>query len=299
MSDQRCIQTFIVVDDEVRPALVDFLLELSPTGVMEGTDWQEDSLPVTVYLTPTEAPVALERIRVYLDSLGNLWGRSVVREIEVEDIGSGWRTEYQRYFAARKVTDRLVVTPPWERYDPTGDEIVIEILPGQAFGTGTHETTTLCLREMETIFQGGEVESFLDVGSGSGILAIAAARLGAKRVVAVESDPEAVCSARENLGANGVADRVEMVEAFFPDGMAPGETFDVVAANLTGTDIRAHAGKLCGAVSAGGSLIVSGFLVEEADSIARALSAVAEGEAEFSSLGEWGACRVGRGRGPV
>jgi ribosomal protein L11 methyltransferase len=281
------------VDDEVRPALVDFLLGLSPSGVVEEAEWGDMIGPVTVYFSPEEAPSALETIRAYLASLGSLWGDAVVKGLEVEEIGDGWRTEYQRYFAAKKITDRIVVAPPWERYDPGGDEIVIEIVPGQAFGTGTHETTILCLRAMEALFRTRAVESFLDVGSGSGILAIAAALLGAGSVTAVESDPEAVRAARENIVANGVSHAIQMVRAAFPAGVAPGETFDVVTANLTGTDIRAHAKALACAVAAGGSLIVSGFLAEEADSITDALSVAGEGTVEILTLGEWGACRAG------
>ena len=289
MEDARCIQARIDVADEARPALVDFLLGITPAGVVEEAAWEDGVRPVTVYLASDEAAAALEAVRTYLDSLKNLWGDAVVRGIEIEEIGDGWRTEYQRYFAAKKVTDRLVVAPPWERYEPTGDEIVIEIVPGQAFGTGTHETTILCLRAMETIFRDRDVKSFLDVGSGSGILAIAASRLGAGSVTAVESDPEAARAALENIIANRVADRVQMTSAAYPDGVPPGTTFDVVTANLTGTDIRAHAEELCRNTAAGGFLVVSGFLVEEADSITEALTAERKGTVEHTTLGEWGA----------
>ena len=202
------------------------------------------------------------------------------------------------FFAARKVTDRLVVAPPWEQYDPTGDEIVIEILPGRAFGTGTHETTILCLRAMEAVFRTRTVERFLDVGGGSGILAIAAALMGAGSVVAVESDPEAARAALENIIANRVADRVHMISAAYPDGVPPGATFDVVAANLTGADIRNLAPDLCGSVADDGFLIVSGFLTEEADSITKALTTAGKGNLKHTALGEWGAA-VGTGRQPV
>lgn len=289
MEEARCIQARIDVADEARPALVDFLLGISPAGVVEEAAWEGEIGPVTVYLAPDEAAAALEAVRTYLDSLKNLWGDAVVRGIEVEEIGDGWRTEYQRYFAAKKVTDRLVVAPPWERHEPSGDEIVIEIVPGQAFGTGTHETTILCLKAMEEIFRGRAVERILDVGSGSGILAIAAALMGAETVTAVESDPEAARAALENIIANRVADRVEMISAAYPDGVTPGATFDIVTANLTGTDIRAHAEELCRNTADGGFLVVSGFLVEEADSITEALTAAGKGRVEHTTLGEWGA----------
>jgi len=293
MDTVRFIQALIDVDDGARPALVDFLLELSPAGVVEGTDWGSEHLPVTVYFTPEEAATALESIRTYLASLVNLWGNGVVRELSVSEISDGWRTEYRHYFAAKKVTDRLVVAPPWERYEPEGDEIVIEIVPGRAFGTGTHETTILCLWAMEGLFRNGSIESLLDVGGGSGILAIAGALLGAKRVTAVESDPEAVQAAQENLVANRVSDRVRMVHAAFPDGIEDEEAFAVVIANLTGTDIRTHAERLVGAAADGGFLIVSGFLVEEADSITKALSSGSAGRVEHLVMGEWGAAVFG------
>lgn len=106
-----------------------------------------------------------------------------------------WATAWKQYFKPVRVSERLTIKPTWEEYTPESpDEKIIELDPGMAFGTGTHPTTSLCLRTLETVVQGGE--EVIDVGTGSGILAIGAIKLGAKHVLALDLDPVAVISAR-------------------------------------------------------------------------------------------------------
>lgn len=111
-----------------------------------------------------------------------------------------WATAWKQYFKPIRVTDRLTIKPTWEEYAATENEIIIELDPGMAFGTGTHATTTLCLQMLEKHMQGGE--DVIDVGTGSGVLAIAAAKLGARQVLAVDLDPVAIHSANENTAQN-------------------------------------------------------------------------------------------------
>lgn len=119
-----------------------------------------------------------------------------------------WANAWKQYFKPIRVTETLTIKPTWEAYEPAEGERIIELDPGMAFGTGTHPTTSLCLQTLESVVQGGEV--MIDVGTGSGILAIGACWLGASRVLALDLDPVAVSSATENVKLNGLSDAVEV-----------------------------------------------------------------------------------------
>jgi ribosomal protein L11 methyltransferase len=133
--------------------------------------------------------------------------------------------------------------------------IVIDIDPGMAFGTGQHPTTAMCLRALEDHVRTGSI--VLDLGCGSGILAIAAAKLGAEQVLALDIDPNAVRAARENAAANSVADVIDVREGTLD---AAGGPFDVVVANISGLTLERLAVQLVRSLTPGGSLITSGFL---------------------------------------
>ncbi|MBD8496693.1 50S ribosomal protein L11 methyltransferase [Paenibacillus arenosi] len=122
-----------------------------------------------------------------------------------------WANAWKQYFKPIRVSERLTIKPTWEDYTPESEiEKIIELDPGMAFGTGTHPTTSLCLRTLETVITGGE--EVIDVGTGSGILAIGAMKLGARHVLAIDLDPVAVASATENVSLNGLSDQVTVRE---------------------------------------------------------------------------------------
>ncbi|WP_068775143.1 50S ribosomal protein L11 methyltransferase [Paenibacillus sp. FJAT-26967] len=127
-----------------------------------------------------------------------------LREVDEED----WANAWKQYFKPTRITERLTIKPTWEEYEASPEELILELDPGMAFGTGTHATTSLCLKTLEEVIQGGE--DVIDVGTGSGILAIAAAKLGARSVLAVDLDPVAVASASENAVLNGLDDRIHV-----------------------------------------------------------------------------------------
>ncbi|MBI4486933.1 MAG: 50S ribosomal protein L11 methyltransferase [Acidobacteria bacterium] len=183
---------------------------------------------------------------------------------------------------------RITVAPPW---NPTPEppatgphpQIVIIIAPSMGFGTGHHETTRLCLEALQAIDLTGA--SMLDVGTGSGILAIAANRLGATKALGIDNDPDAVYSARENLALNPLASRTAFKKADLTH--APPAVFDLVTANLTGAVLKRAAARLMGTVRSGGTLIISGILAGERDEVRRAFE-VAEVVWE-GGHGEWAA----------
>lgn len=151
-------------------------------------------------------------------------------------------------------------------YKLRGGETVIQVDPGMAFGTGQHPTTAMCLRLLEELARPGV--SVLDLGSGSGILGIAAARLGAARVLALDIDPQAVKATGENAAINGVTTIIEPREG--PLEAAGGETFDMIVANISGLTLERLAGDLAASLNAGGLLIASGFLEDAVEGLRRA-----------------------------
>jgi ribosomal protein L11 methyltransferase len=218
-----------------------------------------------------------------------------VSAVDVPD--EEWARRSQANLKAIRVGD-IVVAPPWD--DVVGltrlpyklvpvpisigesADILIVIDPSTGFGTGHHETTRLCLALLQSLELAGQ--RVIDVGTGSGVLAIAAAKLGASSVVAFDEDPEALRNARENVARNEVATLVEIRETDLVsfDGQSAG----VVVANVTGAVIQKYAGRLTGLVEPGGALIVSGFNISEAADIARAFSRRPECE---KVEGDWAA----------
>jgi ribosomal protein L11 methyltransferase len=199
-----------------------------------------------------------------------------------------WARKWKEGLGPRQVTERIVVKPTWCAWDARQGQVVIDIDPQMAFGTGEHATTRGCLRLLDDVLRPGD--RVLDVGSGSAILAIAAARLGAREVIAVEYDPDANLNARENLEGNGVEGIVEIVEQMADpallDGLGP---FDLVLANILSGVIRpllpAFHAALGGTPE--GRLIVSGILRTEAPSVVHDAEVAGFRVVEIDEEEEW------------
>ena len=172
-----------------------------------------------------------------------------------------WVRLTQSQFEPIRVSQRLWIVPSWH-VAPDPEAIVLVLDPGMAFGTGSHPTTRLCLEWLERSVRPGV--SLLDYGCGSGVLAIAAGRLGASEVVGVDIDPQAVTAARDNAAANGVAAR-------FQESVDPlSGQFDIVVANILANPLQVLAPALCSHLRAGGLLALSGILVEQSDDLIEA-----------------------------
>jgi ribosomal protein L11 methyltransferase len=208
-----------------------------------------------------------------------------------------WRDVWKQFFRATRVGRRFVVRPSWDPGVPPPGEHVIDLDPGRAFGTGAHPSTRLVIGLLEDIAEGsGSVQRFLDLGTGSGILAIVAARLwpGA-RGLAVDVDPEATECAAENLARNRVASvelRTGALEVAAGDG-----PFAVVVANIQAEVLEPLAPALAAVIAAGGSLVLSGLLVEQGAAVEAAYRAAGLDVEARAVDGEWTALWLVRGAG--
>lgn len=263
---------------DLLPLAAEVLVELGSAGV------QEDGGTVVAYLPePSNAArftaAAAERLTAALAPAA----ASVMWEWRNDE---DWARTWRAGLAPREVTPRLVVKPSWTAWEARAGQVVIDIDPQMAFGTGEHATTRGCLRLLDTALRPGD--RVLDVGSGSAILAIAAARLGAASVVAVEYDADANLNARENLARNGVAEQVWLVEAL-ADKALLGELgrFDLVLANILSGVIRPLLPALHDALAPDGRLIVSGILRAESADVAHAAEAAGFRVARVDEEEEW------------
>lgn len=187
------------------------------------------------------------------------------RPVRNEDWAEGWK----QHFPATRISQRLVVRPSWETFAARPEDVVIEIDPGMAFGTGTHGTTRLCLEAVAAICETEVPQRVLDVGTGSGILAIAAAAFGAKRVLACDIDPEACAIALENAELNGV-DNITFTIAPLEELE---EGFDLILANILAEENIRLAPELVKRLAPGGALVLSGILIEKEALVVSAFSA--------------------------
>jgi ribosomal protein L11 methyltransferase len=255
--DRWLVLAVTVGDAELRPLASEALVELGAGAVQETAD------ELVTYLAPPADPESFARgaeaaLRAGLPDGAELsvsW-----RWQENED----WAATWKAGLAPRVLSPRLVVKPTWTEWDAAPGQVVLDVDPQMAFGTGEHATTRGCLRLLDRVVRPDD--RVLDVGSGSAILAIAAVRLGAREAVAVEYDPDANINARENVEQNGVEGRVRIVESLAdPALLAELGRFDLVLANILSGVIRpllpAFRASLGG--EPGGRLIVSGILLSE------------------------------------
>jgi ribosomal protein L11 methyltransferase len=262
------------------------LLELAPGGVEE-VAVGSDVVEYAVYGAPGELPA--------LPDLTAAAGDGLV-EVRTSEVADDWDQRWREFHKPLVLEGRLAVRPPWE--DAIGAEVEIVIDPAQAFGTGAHATTRLCLELMLERAPAGAGSraggEFLDLGSGSGVLAIAAARLGWDPVVALDYDPASVEATVDNARVNGVAITVARHDLRV-DPVATGRT---VAANLLRPLLLTWASRLTAAPPAvvPETVIASGLLVGEADEVAGAFAALGLAEARRLESGEWAALLLTRRR---
>jgi ribosomal protein L11 methyltransferase len=247
---------------ELIPWLSEGLVDCGASAV------QEDGVVLRTYVQPDEGAESFAgRVRSVLERTADGPVDVTWSAVEPED----WSVEWRRGLGARRVGERLVIVPTWVEHEADPSDVVISIDPQMAFGTGEHATTRGVLRLLEAALTPGD--RVLDVGTGSGVLAIGAALLGASAVLAVDYDADAVLNARENIDRNGVADRVtlgqvEVTGAWLREQHTRG--WDVIVANVLSGVLIPLLPPFRETLRPGGSLILGGILGEEAAALERA-----------------------------
>ncbi len=252
------------------------LLELAPSGVEE-TAMDDGTVEYAVYGAPGELPL--------LPDLKAAAGHALV-EVRTEEIADDWAQRWRAFHRPLVIDSRLSVRPPWE--PSTGALIDLVIDPGQAFGTGSHATTRLCLEvllELAVRAGGDEPHSFVDLGCGSGVLAIAATKLGWGPVLALDNDPAAVEAALQNAAGNEVELRVRRYD--LRSDPVEASVAPTVTANLLAPLLVQWAQRMSEARELPERVIASGILVEEGDRVAEAFARLELRETKRLVRGEW------------
>ena len=294
----------VYTTEEATEAIADFLHGLGAGGVSieesgslnrlrdtslgqwyEGplNDIPEGEAEMKAYFSPegTNITELIDQVTLFITSLHTFGldaGKAMVNWREVDD--EDWAHSWKKYYKPRKVSDQLTIKPTWEPYEAGEGELVIELDPGMAFGTGTHPTTMLCLRMLEKVVRAGN--DVIDVGTGSGILAIAAAKLGARHVLALDLDPVAVSSTRANVDLNELSSQVTVRESDLlaiihqvdRDELGVKLPVQLVVSNILAEIILTFISDVHEILQSGGRFIASGIIKEKEPIVTEALQAV-------------------------
>lgn len=240
-------------------------------------DKPRDTVIIHIYLQPEESPVeTLALIAARMESAGIAY--TVETDlVEQEDWQNGWR----KYYHPMEIGKRLAVVPSWQEYETDRVKLVLD--PGLAFGTGGHETTSLCMEALDERVVGGE--RVLDIGTGSGILAIAALKLGAATAEGVDIDPVAVRTAGENAALNGVQDKLTVLVGDLSD-QANGK-YQIITANIVANAIMSLAPAVPGLMAENATFIASGIIDTRKDEVVAALQAAGLSIVEIKEKRGW------------
>jgi ribosomal protein L11 methyltransferase len=271
---------------------IDFVTGMLAELGVSGTEVRESrpgAAEIVFYLEAESAQAAHAEACGLIGSVPALAGLDL--EVRGELASELWTENWRKHFVPLRVGRALRIVPPWEPADEPGCTTIV-VNPGGAFGTGQHETTWLCLEAIEKLARHGS--KVADLGCGSGILAIAAAKLGAARVLATDVDPAAIDATRENAVANGVADRVETLLAAAP----PDErgAYDLVVANIYSDTLVSISGAIAAIAAPHAIVVLSGIETTRSAEVESAFTARGFALDEFLTRGEWSALVFRRSR---
>ncbi len=270
---------------------MELLSRIAGAGVCSYTDVDRQRTTVSVFLRSREdwSPQMASELNAGLKRLGGFGlnaglARVLFRQLRPED----WRESWKRHFKTVAIGTSLLVKPSWSRRKPRKGQAVVVLDPGLSFGTGHHPTTAFCLRALTTLRRQFSQRSLLDVGTGSGILAIAAVKLGYHPVCALDSDPDAVRCAQANARTNKVRRRVRLVCREL--GALPchtDERFSVICANLNTRLLLDHRDRLVSRLAPGGALVLAGCLTNEFALVQRSFEGTGLKLSRARADGEW------------
>ncbi|PAQ16537.1 50S ribosomal protein L11 methyltransferase [Bacillaceae bacterium SAOS 7] len=256
------------------------IYQLNPDDYPEEGVIVKAYLPVNSFLAETAEGIA-QSIKNLVEYNIDI-GQNVMTLMEVNE--EDWATAWKQYYNPVKISEKFTIVPTWEDYTPVStDELIIELDPGMAFGTGTHPTTVMCLQALERYVQSDD--HVVDVGTGSGVLSIGAALLGAKTVTALDLDEVAVESAKENVRLNHVEETVNVSKNNLLDGI--NEQVDVVVANILAEVIMSFTDEVAQVVKPGGYFISSGIISQKRDDVKEAVIAAGFDIEETVLMEDW------------
>lgn len=237
-------------------------------------------LPVSSFLGET-----VEEVKLAINNLSNYGINVGENEVMISEVNEEeWATAWKKYYHPVKISERFTIVPTWETYEPVStDELIIELDPGMAFGTGTHPTTVMCLQALEKTVKSGDYVT--DVGTGSGVLAIGAALLGAKHVHALDLDEVAVRSAKINVKLNKVQQVANVVHGNLLDTVE--QQSDVVVANILAEIIMSFTNDAFQVVKEGGMYITSGIIGAKKEDVKQSLEAAGFVIVEVMMMEDW------------
>lgn len=285
-TEEEWVRVDLAADPELTDALTNFMTEIGAAGVcqealMPLTGEAEEAVhyeTLTAYFPWENKETVIASLETYLDGLSHLFPATQKPTLTIKDIiAPDWGEEWKKYFHPFRIGKKFVVKPTWEPYQPGDGDIVIEIDPGMAFGTGQHHSTAMCLEAMEDIFSLSPVNGMgdvslrtvLDLGTGTGILGIAAARLGAENVVCLDIDDQAVAIAGENAILNQVAEKMQIHNHHLASLRLK---FDLILANLTAKTLLELCPHLESLLTPGGYLVISGIIDKQSPEIEECFS---------------------------
>ncbi len=241
-------------------------------------DLDLDKLIIKSYFSEEEdIEVILKDLRGKIEekSLGSI----ETREIEDEDYLNNWK----KYFKPFKIGENIIIKPSWEDYEEKEKDIIIDIDPGMAFGTGTHETTSLCVEALEEHVEKGD--TVFDIGCGSGILSIVSSKLGAKNILAIDLDPASVRIAKENILKNRLEDKIQVKQGDLLD-VVEGKA-DIIVANIIAEVILLMTDNIGDYLKTGGKFIASGIILDKKNGVLDSLRENNFTIEEIKIQGEW------------
>lgn len=303
--DQDWIEVTVLTSSEATEAVAGFLYNCDVEGVsiedVADVEFKKENLGFADFINESVLTIeegamvkgyfkdsenfmnTLNYIKESVDKLGEFGfdkGEGIVTYHKVNE--DDWANNWKQYYKPAKVGEHIVVKPTWEDYEEKPGEVVVELDPGMAFGTGTHETTRMCIKALEKKVKGDT--TVFDIGTGSGILSIAAAKLGAKHVVGVDLDPVAVESAKKNLEFN----KVNNIEILYGDLMEVVEgKANIVVANILADIIMFLGEGVRAFIEDEGYFIASGILNTQRDKVADKLKTLNFIIEEVMEDGEW------------